>query len=178
MMAAAQRIPEGLAVTTRCWDDPDGMPTQAYAAALADAVYAPCPRGNDSVDCYRIWEALEAGAIPIVEDDGRFDQLLSFARVPTILQLPLAPRARWNVRYRARFAKSYWFSMFGEEFPLPRIHRWQHLPGIVAANDPAVLSKRVNDWWDGVKQHCRQELRVRLSPLTQHLPHLPAQAAP
>lgn len=43
----------------------DGLTTQAYAELLNDAKFALCPPGQDSMDSFRIYEALEAGCIPI-----------------------------------------------------------------------------------------------------------------
>ncbi len=49
-------------LSTLLWKDRD-----AYVDALHDAVYTLCPSGNN-FEQYRIWEALAAGSIPIVED--------------------------------------------------------------------------------------------------------------
>jgi hypothetical protein len=38
-----------------------------YRKILQNAIFAPCPQGNVSLDCFRTCEALEAGCIPIVE---------------------------------------------------------------------------------------------------------------
>ena len=40
-----------------------------YAAVFADTVLAPNPPGNVHPECYRVYEALEAGALPIVDTD-------------------------------------------------------------------------------------------------------------
>lgn len=44
-----------------------GMPAEQYAAELAHTWVAPCPSGPESPDCFRVYEALEAGCIPIVD---------------------------------------------------------------------------------------------------------------
>lgn len=36
-----------------------------YSGLLHDSVYVPCPRGR-SAEQFRVWEALEAGATPVV----------------------------------------------------------------------------------------------------------------
>jgi hypothetical protein len=43
------------------------------AAILRDSIFAPCPMGNVNLECYRIYEALENGTIPIMEKRFRFD---------------------------------------------------------------------------------------------------------
>ena len=37
------------------------------------SIFVPCPRGNSSPDTFRLYEALEAGSIPIVERDEYWD---------------------------------------------------------------------------------------------------------
>ncbi len=45
----------------------DALPVDQYRDLLMDSVFAPCPKGFVNVDTFRLYEALEAGAIPIVE---------------------------------------------------------------------------------------------------------------
>lgn len=42
------------------------LPPARYRAALESVVFAPSPPGNVHAECYRTYEALEAGAIPVV----------------------------------------------------------------------------------------------------------------
>lgn len=44
-----------------------GLPADEYARLLATTKIAPCPSGHVHVDSFRCWEALEAGAVPIVD---------------------------------------------------------------------------------------------------------------
>lgn len=51
----------------------DGLDTRSYAELLKSSKYALCPPGQDSMDSFRIYEALEAGCIPIcVKNTGRW----------------------------------------------------------------------------------------------------------
>lgn len=43
----------------------DGLSTKDYAAMLRRSKYALCPPGQDSMDSFRVYEALEAGCIPV-----------------------------------------------------------------------------------------------------------------
>jgi hypothetical protein len=43
----------------------DGLETQKYSQLMRDSVFALCPAGQDSMDSFRLYEALEAGCIPI-----------------------------------------------------------------------------------------------------------------
>ena len=44
----------------------DGLETSKYVKLLEESKFTLCPRGHQNNDCFRIYEALEAGSIPIV----------------------------------------------------------------------------------------------------------------
>jgi len=53
-----------------------GLPAEMYAQELAHTWIVPCPSGPKSVDTFRVYEALEAGCIPLVDTatpDGETD---------------------------------------------------------------------------------------------------------
>jgi hypothetical protein len=43
----------------------DALSTEGYAQMLNDSKFALCPPGQDSMDSFRLYEALEAGCIPV-----------------------------------------------------------------------------------------------------------------
>lgn len=45
----------------------DGLSTEKYVNMLQNSVFALCPEGQDSMDSFRLYEALEAGCIPITK---------------------------------------------------------------------------------------------------------------
>jgi hypothetical protein len=47
------------------WDSPSALDAQAYNDMLRTSKFVPCFRGARSLESYRIYEALEQGAIPI-----------------------------------------------------------------------------------------------------------------
>eukprot|EP00040_Diaphanoeca_grandis_P011170 m.57229 g.57229 ORF g.57229 m.57229 type:complete len:347 (+) comp22350_c0_seq1:495-1535(+) len=51
----------------------DHIPLNKYLETLATYAFVLSPPGN-GYDCFRTWEVLAVGSIPIVHDDGRFDQ--------------------------------------------------------------------------------------------------------
>jgi hypothetical protein len=51
----------------------DNLPVERYRQIMDDSIFVPCPAGNAVVESFRVWEALEAGCIPIVERRGNFD---------------------------------------------------------------------------------------------------------
>jgi hypothetical protein len=60
---------EALLHTTSGWDSADARRGSAYSDALADCIFAPTPPANVHLECYRTYEALECGAIPVVNTD-------------------------------------------------------------------------------------------------------------
>lgn len=46
--------------------DPGGVPAEVVAQAFDKSVFVPCPRGNINPETFRVMEALERGAIPVV----------------------------------------------------------------------------------------------------------------
>jgi lipopolysaccharide biosynthesis glycosyltransferase len=70
------------------WQSGDSLSTQEYKKILEQSIFVPCPRGNTSVDTFRLYESLEVGAIPIVEKDDYWRNLLG--------EHPLIETASWN----------------------------------------------------------------------------------
>ena len=54
---------------TSGWDAADARRGTAYSDVLADSIFAPTPPANVHLECYRTYEALECGAIPVVDTD-------------------------------------------------------------------------------------------------------------
>jgi hypothetical protein len=105
-----------------------GLPHHEYAQAMASAKVAPCPSGPHTIDTFRIWEALEAGALPLVDtqtpagdaawyldavlgeiEPPAIDDWGQFSRQLAVLleQWPANAnrvQARWQ-RYKRRFAE-------------------------------------------------------------------------
>jgi GR25 family glycosyltransferase involved in LPS biosynthesis len=73
------------------WNDPGQMSRSAYAGLVAAAKYVPCVRGNH-YETFRMYEALEAGAVPIyvrsAGDEAHWNWLKA--------KLPLLNIESWN----------------------------------------------------------------------------------
>ena len=58
---------------TERWNDKNQIDVKRYKEILSDSIFVPCPSGwagdKGLKDCFRLYEALEAGSIPIVEKD-------------------------------------------------------------------------------------------------------------
>lgn len=61
--------------TNNSWQSKDSLNLKEYKSILANSIFAPCPRGNSCVDTFRLYEAIEAGAIPLVEKDEYWENL-------------------------------------------------------------------------------------------------------
>lgn len=70
MLDAMRVLGPGAEHLTDRWLSPDALPVQGYRAFMDSIVFAPCPKGFVSPDSFRLFEALEAGCIPIVERKG------------------------------------------------------------------------------------------------------------
>jgi hypothetical protein len=76
------------------WDSSDSLSTDDYRRVLDQSVFAPCPAGTVNLDCYRVYEALEAGCIPIVmrrPGYDYFDRLLPGHPMPVVQDWAMAP---------------------------------------------------------------------------------------
>jgi hypothetical protein len=58
------------------WQSDDSLSTKDYKKILEQSIFTPCPRGNSSVDTFRLYEAIEAGSIPVVVKDDYWSDLL------------------------------------------------------------------------------------------------------
>lgn len=62
-------------------DAPDFLDVRAYHRRLRNTLFVPSPRGN-GVDCHRTWEAIYAGAVPVVL---RRDWTLGHLQLPVLV---------------------------------------------------------------------------------------------
>jgi len=57
------------------WQSGDSLSTKEYKFVLENSIFCPCPKGNNSVDTFRLYEALESESIPIVEQDEYWEKM-------------------------------------------------------------------------------------------------------
>jgi hypothetical protein len=97
-----------------------GVSKREYVNLLQRSQIVPCPSGPMSPDAARPWEALEAGAIPILDE--------------------LSP---------TRSEPGFWKAVLGDH-PLPTVTDWSILPAIIEElkrESTAVRSRICQDWW-------------------------------
>jgi hypothetical protein len=91
MLDAMSALDGGFRHLTQGFGTDDALGTAAYRALLDDTVIVPCPSGWSNLETFRVYEALEAGCIPIVEKRPSFDY---FTRL--LGPHPMPAVADWN----------------------------------------------------------------------------------
>lgn len=109
-----------------------GMDRHEYLAKMTTAKLAPCPSGPCSVDTFRAWEALECGALPLVDERS-----------------PLGDEP------------GFWRAVCGVDPPFPTVNDWSDLGQVVRselARWPANVN-RARSWWGQHKRKMAHWLR-------------------
>ena len=115
-----------------------GVPPWCYARDMLAAKVAPCPSGAVSVDSFRVWEALEAGAVPIVDTVSPVDG-----------------------------ETTYWGRLFSEPVPFPVYSGAAFLPSLIdeVLNDWPAVANRVQAFWMRYKRQLSIWLREDIEAL-------------
>lgn len=88
MLTAMGALDGGFQHLTEGFGSADALSTSDYRALLDDTIVVPCPGGWSNLETFRVYEALEAGCIPIVEKRPNFDyftRLLGPHPMPTVM---------------------------------------------------------------------------------------------
>lgn len=135
-----RKMSGGLLVETSGFQEQKITPLDYYKS-LASARIAPCPGGTDSPDAWRVWDAFNAGCIPILDNKTQFDS----------------------------YPSGYWTKMFGETPPVPVLDSWDDLPALV--DDLLIgwdtKQKRVEDWWKTYKTNLVATLEKEITELSK-----------
>lgn len=121
----------------------DGLTTKEYSELLNNSKFVLCPPGQDSMDSFRIYEALEAGGIPVVLNRTE--------------RLPIHP--------------SYWKAIFMEEGDLPFIQgdSWEEckdkLIRVIEANETNEKQTKCKELWVKWKNIWAEEMRKKIKLL-------------
>lgn len=110
-----------------------GLSKEDYAQGMVMARTAPCPSGPESPDSFRVYEALEAGAIPIVD---------------TITPKHTHP--------------GYWTYLWGQPPPFPEVNDWDAYPAILAELDWPGDANRSSAAWVAYKRNLGWKLKTTL----------------
>lgn len=131
-----------------------GVEPKDYYYNMARAKVAPCPSGPELPDTFRLFEALEMGCVPIVDDTVH-----KFSREPKIYD-------------------GYWTWFFGEEPPFPVIRDYQNLTGWIkdCAEQYPDLNNKCQSWWyqqkwklkDDIYTDQKLTVLIPVSPIKSH----------
>lgn len=114
-----------------------GMDPVEYVRCMTTAKIAPAPSGAVSPDSFRVWEALEAHAIPIADDVSPIHD-----------------------------SRGYWRMLLGDP-PFPVLTDYQDLSGWIddVLADWPRQANRITAWWMGYKRGLARALRNELAAL-------------
>ena len=119
----------GLTFLSREDREPKLLTPSDFSDLLLQSTFSPCPMGNVQLECFRLYEALECGSIPIVEKRLTMDyfrELLGEHPIPTVRSWPEA--------------RTFIQQMLGN------------------AGEIDALQERCLSWWDGYKQSYREQV--------------------
>lgn len=134
--------------TDRFLDTEHGVTTDRHMALLQRSRYAPAPSGPNTPDSFRLYEALEAGAIPIV-DDGPIRHPDEFVR--TLMSSTYFDRAFWTPP------------------PFPKVSDWHDAVDIIQDTDPLAeetLRLACESWWQLEKRNLARRLDADITTLS------------
>src|SRR5947209_5505031 len=120
------------------------VPTREYIKGFASAKVVPCRPAPCTPETARIYDALEAGCVPIVPN--------------------YPANEGWAIRYKW---SQYWQQMFGGQPPFPTIDSPRQLAGAVRDTlaDWPTVSAKVGTWWKGYKARLALELKSEVEHL-------------
>lgn len=116
-----------------------GLSREQYAWSMGDTKLAPCPSGPESVDSFRLYEALEAGAIPLADGVS-----------------PKASQGDW------------WEWVFGGPVPFLVMDDWRPLPAVAETllRGWPGNAARISAWWQAHKRALAYKMETHVRELT------------
>lgn len=130
---------EGLIYETKSFGE-EAIPYKEYVKNMASAKIAFCPSGPESPDSFRLYEALEAGCLPIVD--------------------------AFSTKHKH---PGFWRYLFGDDIPFPIVEYWDVLPDLVPEllkGWPANANK-VFAWWQQKRREIRFKLEDDMKELSK-----------
>lgn len=116
-----------------------GIEMPAYVEALAGSWVAPAPGGPMSVDTFRLYEALEAGCVPLVD------------------HFPATGES----------ASAYWRNVYPDGFPFDTVFQWDGVGGLIESvmENPYWYSAACSSWWQQTKRAMVRRMESDLAEL-------------
>lgn len=108
-----------------------------YLSVIYNSQYIPCPAGQN-VESYRLWEALEAGAIPIIVRDR-----IIHNNAPTMEEIN----------------NTGFYQMLQYYLPsLPLFDNWQHAIEYILMNKGDGFAEKINEEWVAMKETIKMRI--------------------
>lgn len=135
----AEKVPNGKAVKTEGFNQ--GLSYPEYIKLLTETKIVPCPGGAVTPDTFRVYEALECGCIPVLDD------------------------AAGHI-FHGRGQESYWQKVLSPA-PLWVVSDWSKFPEIAAQliGNFEEEQQKVIEWWGEYKSKIITTLRLHLHEL-------------
>lgn len=123
-------VPNGTTVTTQEFGK-EALPYKDYLTQMAKTKIVLCPSGIESPDNFRLYEALEAGCLPVVD---------AFS---TNFKTP-----------------GFWRYLFGNDIPFPIVEYWDELPRLMPEllRDYPRNANKAFAWWQLKKREIKYKL--------------------
>lgn len=121
-----------------------GFHPKEYYKYMSQAKIAPCPSGPELPDSFRVYEALEAAAIPVAD-----------------------------ATTSKPYPDGFWTNLFGEEPPFPIIREWESLYGYMVENLLPEFPEKNNQifaWWQNWKRNFAYWFVEDITLLSGHVP--------
>lgn len=121
---AARGLPNGILYETREFGR-EVLPYPEYLKVMSSSKIVLCPSGPESPDSFRVYEALEAGCIPIVD--------------------------AFSTKHQA---PGFWQYLLGDDIPFPIVDYWDKLPVVLPQilKEYPENANRVFAWWQMKKR--------------------------
>lgn len=166
MVRHARRLPGGFMELGTAFNDSARLPFDAYVKVLCDTQFCLAPGGNRLVESFRVYEAIKAGAVPIVEVLTR-RKILGMIGRDLLSPHRMRTFGTWSLRYWREMAywwrnRDLWTAVYGPDFPCPRVKHWRELPELLARLDPQACALEIQRFWAGYEQRLGAELRERV----------------
>lgn len=118
----------------------EALAQREYLGILARSKIVLCPSGIETPDTFRLYEALEAGCVPVVDAFATNNQ-------------------DWG----------FWFYLFGEQPPFPIIPYWDELPNLMPTllKEYPENANRCFAWWQQYKRKIYNKLMSDLKEINR-----------
>jgi hypothetical protein len=122
------------------FDDPEGLPLDEYKNTIEESMYVLCPPGKIVMECSRLYEALEAGSVPITISNG------------------LESRLKYNPSYH-----HFVFPKELGELPFIIVNDWKDVISIISEiNNNGTyfkMQKECKTYWIKCKEYWKNKLK-------------------